>query len=528
MAKQFVRSWDVFDTLIARKCIHPHGIFDLMDAVYGNNFKIARIRAENAARASMSEISLEDIYERLQVEFCWNTEERRCAIDLEIKLEFENVIPITENLSRVRNGDIVVSDMYLPHDVIKGLLNSAGLDKDVTLFVSSNGKGDGSMWRRLRSQYYILKHTGDNIRSDFLRPLLHLIPVRLTEVSQETSWEKMLRYNGAPALSAFVRQMRLKTHHADKALCIVQKAQIEANFPMLLLASAAVVKWCKESGISRALMSSRDCILWAPLAEKFACHVGSDLVVEYFLISRVAALNSSEEYLKYASNRIKTDAVVVDLSMTGVSLAGLADRLNIKEVRAFVISWCQSISASLYGNTFQPNAKVNFEYLTAEVIKEDLEAVNQALSPSIHDVCETSDGLSITYASENRACEVLEAIHVQNAAFTDMLQSIPGAVLAEAQELSGSNRLVFLIRECARHSADFKTVISRARPGSALSGDPNGIKLNLAYAAPPLSLRGLSYKLKSLVRPFIPPGSYLYRLSNRIKLILQIIGKQIK
>ncbi len=526
MAKRLVRSWDVFDTLIARKCGHPYAIFDLMGAALGDGFKAARVRAESAARASSQEISLRDIYDKLQISIGWSAEERQRALDLEVRLEFENVIPITENLSRVSDGDIVVSDMYLPHEIIMGMLHAAGLSKEVTLFVSNNGKADGSMWRRLNKQFRIRKHTGDNLRSDLLRPLRHFIPTVLTEASTETPWEQMLRFNGAPALSAYVREMRLQTFHEETASRTLQRAQIEANFPLLLLASAALIQWCKERGISRALMCSRDCVLWAQLAEKVARHAGSDLLIEYFLISRVAALKSSEKYLDYASKRIRPGSVVVDLSMTGVSLAGLADRLGIDEVRAFVIAWHQNFANSLYGEQFLPKAKVNAEFLTAGVIDDDLEAVNQALSPSIHDVDETSNGLCITYATENRSRAVLDAILIQNAAFGEMLRAIPGTVFTEALELATSTRLVFLVRECARHASSFKTVISRAHPGAALWNDPNGIKLNLPYAARRRGPKWLAQVLKRLLKPLIPPGSPLYRLVRIQILILQELKKR--
>src|SRR5262245_33765706 len=118
MARRLVRSWDVFDTLIARRCGHPYGIFDLMGATFGESFKAARVQAESAARASQQEIFLADIYDKLQIAAGWSAEKRQSALDLEIRLEFDNVIPITENMSQVSDGDIVVSDMYLPPEII--------------------------------------------------------------------------------------------------------------------------------------------------------------------------------------------------------------------------------------------------------------------------------------------------------------------------------------------------------------------------------------------------------------------------
>jgi hypothetical protein len=527
MPKRIVRSWDVFDTLISRRCVHHYGIFDLMSVTLGAGFTSARVDAEIAARASEQEITLADIYDRLQTANCWSRAERQRALESEIRIEFENVIPIAENLSRVRDGDIIISDMYLPPEIIAGLLRTAGLNKKVTLFVSNNGKADGSMWKRLRKQFFIFKHTGDNPHSDFLRPLRHGIPASITEVSAETKWERVLRCNGAPALSAYVREMRLRTFHEKESTRTIQKSQIEANFPLLLLSSAALVRWCTEQNIARALMSSRDCILWERLAEKVAREAGSKLVVEYFLTSRVAALKSSERFLDYAKKRIKPDSVVVDLSMTGVSLAGLADRLGIPEVRAFAIASHRSISTTLYGEGFQAKAKVNIESLTSEVIDDDLEAINQAVSPSIHDVLETNNGLSITYASENRSQAVLDAVRIQHGAFTELLNRVPQPVLAEALTLATSTSLKFLVRECARHSSSFKTVISRARPGAALWNDPNGIKLNLPYTTQP-RLRQFIYIMKRLLRPFAPTGSLPRSFAKTLLIVFQAIKRSVK
>jgi hypothetical protein len=489
MTTRLVRSWDVFDTLIARRCVHPFAIFEMMGTVLGPGFAASRIRAELAARASKDEISLDDIYDELQNEKGWTAVERQQALELEISTEFANVIPVMRNLVRVRDGDILVSDMYLPHDVILGLLRSAGLDRSVTLYVSTRGKADGSIWKPLKARYFILKHTGDHPGADFLRPLLHWVPAGLTDASAETPWERLLRANGAPELSRYVREMRLRTLSTSAASRALQAAQIEANFPLLLLASAALVAWCRDRGISRALMASRD---------------------EYLLISRVAALKSSEHYLAYAARRITTDSVVVDLSMTGVSLAGLADRLGMSEVNGFVVALHQSVAGSLYGGKFQPKARVKFEYLIAEVIHNDLEALNQALTPSVHDVTETAEGLAVTYAAENRSLAVLQAVQIQNTVFTDLVDRVPDVVLDEALALARSTRLLFLVRECERHVGTFKTVVTRAGPGAALWNDPNGITLKLPYASRNPVTRWLVPAVKRVLKPLFRPGAPLH------------------
>ncbi|MBC2769840.1 hypothetical protein [Pusillimonas minor] len=510
MNKRFVRSWDVFDTLIARRCGTYDTIFEIMGRALGEDFRTSRIRAEAIARESKYEISIDDIYDVIQKEKDWTQQERQYALELEISTEFANVIPITENMSLVQNGDILVSDMYLSPDVILGLLRKAGLDKVITLYVSTRGKHDGSIWKQIKTQCIILKHTGDNPSLDFMRPLQHLIPAALTNSSAETPWERFLSANGAPELSCFIREMRLRSHRTPPKFRALQAAQIEVNFPLLLLASASLILWCCDQGISRALMSSRDCNLWSSLAEKVASHIGDSVAVEYFLISRVAALKSSKEYLAYAGRKISADSVVVDLSMTGISLAGLADRLGIAQVNAFVIALHKSAAKSLYGDKFQPKAKINFRYLFAELAHQDLEAFNQALVPSVHDVTETAEGLSVEYALENRSPSALEAVKVQNATFLDMVDRVPETVLDEAFALARSTRLTFLVRECERHAGDFKTILTRASPGSALRNDPNGIKLNLPYASTNPIARRFAAGLKLLLKPLFRVGSPLH------------------
>jgi hypothetical protein len=525
MTKRIVRSWDVFETLIARRCGAPHAIFEHMAATLGDDFPTSRVKAEGAARELNAEISLEDIYDQLRTARAWTAAQRQTAMELELRLELENVIPVAENMARVRDGDVLVSDMYLSPEFILRLLRTAGLDRDVRLFVSTNGKGDGSIWRRLRNDHFILKHTGDDPVRDFLRPLTKLVPAVLTDASLETAWERLLRFNGAPALGAYVREMRLRVADRDPATRTLRKSQIEGNFPLLLLASAALMSWCRAQGVRKALMASRDCVLWSPLAERVARRAGDGVAVEYFLISRVAALRGSASYLEYARRRITPDSVVVDLSMTGVSLAGLADRLGIADVRAFVLAWHQSAAKSLYGDAFRSSAKVRIESLLAEVAHGDFEAFNQALTPSVHDVAETNGDVRVTYGSENRARPVIDAIGIQNDTFAKLVDEVPDAVLDEALSLAQGTRLVFLVRECERHASTFETIVTRASPGAALPNDPNGIALNLGYTKRSSIAAAGARAVSRAVRPLFRPGSSMHRYGKILPIVLRALKR---
>src|SRR5262245_12403098 len=82
-------------------------------------------------------------------------------LDLEVHLEHDEAIPIAENLAQVRDGDLLVSDTYLPPDIVRSLLRRAGLERQVALVVSNDGKFTSRVWPRLLAAVAIRQHLGD-------------------------------------------------------------------------------------------------------------------------------------------------------------------------------------------------------------------------------------------------------------------------------------------------------------------------------------------------------------------------------
>jgi hypothetical protein len=90
--------------------------------------------------------------------------------ELEVQIEHEEAIPVTENLAQVRDGDLLVSDTYLPAEVVLSLLRRAGLERAVALVVSNDGKFRGRVWPQLLAKVAIGQHFGDNPHSDGKTP----------------------------------------------------------------------------------------------------------------------------------------------------------------------------------------------------------------------------------------------------------------------------------------------------------------------------------------------------------------------
>lgn len=190
-------SFDVFDTLITRKTAEPIGIFVLMQDELEQNeqykefpdhfkerFAEIRINSEEAARGyaaqnKREEVTLEEIYDALEVQTGIKKTERIELQNLELSLEFSNVLPIEENIVRLKqcleDGEVfLISDMYLPEEVIRRLLVKVDrIFETIPLLVScelGKTKSTGTLYDYFVATYHVdcdkWLHIGDNPNSD--------------------------------------------------------------------------------------------------------------------------------------------------------------------------------------------------------------------------------------------------------------------------------------------------------------------------------------------------------------------------
>ena len=181
-------SFDVFDTLIKRSIAKPSDLFLLMeDRLAKTHPEIPAGFAQRrraAEREGIEEagrhIKLSEIYDRLRGEYDEYTDE---LMDLEIQMELMGCQPnhnYVEWFSRyVSDGRTVVliSDMYLPSEIIAQMLDKCGVRGYAKLYVSCEygaKKRDGSLFRIVLDDLDIrpgqLVHIGDSKRGDVLAP----------------------------------------------------------------------------------------------------------------------------------------------------------------------------------------------------------------------------------------------------------------------------------------------------------------------------------------------------------------------
>ena len=191
---QTLYSFDIFDTLITRKTATPSGIFLVMEELLKNNtnypeflksnFKKIRIETEAFVREQLSlsknfqDITLEDIYNRIQINYSLTDNETEYLKNFEIECENKNLIPIKENIQKLKdlfndNNVILISDMYHSEKTLRNiLLQIDPIFKNIPIFVSSEykkTKRKGDLYKLIKDQYKPKKweHIGDSQLADY-------------------------------------------------------------------------------------------------------------------------------------------------------------------------------------------------------------------------------------------------------------------------------------------------------------------------------------------------------------------------
>lgn len=248
-------SFDIFDTLITRKVATPKGIFVLMQHKiqtseefsdftqdFKNNFYYHRTNAEFRQRhfykvkESKKDITFDNIYNDLKENFHLSDEQCVRLKQLEIQTELENIIPITENINKVRallqkeKRVILISDMYLPEDVIRKMIDKCAPElANLKLYLSSAigfMKQSGEIFKYVQAKENIefadWKHFGDNRYSDYVNPLSYGIKADLYHYINLKKYEKDLlqKYPLSPVIQLMIgcaKNIRLEKYkYSDK------------------------------------------------------------------------------------------------------------------------------------------------------------------------------------------------------------------------------------------------------------------------------------------------------------------------
>lgn len=200
-------SFDIFDTLISRKGLHPSSIFcKVKEKLPGSglgferhfidsyieirrtcetNERVFRKKTVHVRGVAQIEISLDSIFDRMAALYNLSDEQVAFLKEAEISEEINDTIPIPEMVayaeSLIDKGEdlVLISDMYLPAEVIKKMLaRSSEKLAALPLYVSSEygvQKSTGVLYQEVFKNIEFYKygqwiHHGDNSGADGSQP----------------------------------------------------------------------------------------------------------------------------------------------------------------------------------------------------------------------------------------------------------------------------------------------------------------------------------------------------------------------
>lgn len=315
-------SFDIFDTLITRKVATPKGIFVLMKDIINQspqfadlpnnvktNFFNYRTNSEFYLRQINNQwndgkdISLDMIYNHIQHTYFLTNEQTQAIKELEIQLELDNIIPIKENIEKLKvllekgKRVVLISDMYLPEYIIKEmLLKCDPILCQVKLYLSSTlgfMKTKQALFHYVKEQENVefreWTHMGDNKFADFFCARKLGIKAVLYPYVKFKEYEKSLLV--ANSQNSFVqislgcaKNIRLNKFPND------EKAQLGASLagPILFPYIYWLLDQAQKRGIERLYFIARDGYVMKIVADAILSRIPLNIKTEYIYGSRKA------------------------------------------------------------------------------------------------------------------------------------------------------------------------------------------------------------------------------------------------
>jgi hypothetical protein len=448
-----MNSFDVFDTLLARRFVTATPLFNQIETETKiPDFVARRTAADNGAR------SLAEIYTAAGLP--------TAVMERELQLEYENAIPIKRNLQLVAHGDLLISDMYMSAEDILRMVRGIGLDRQVTIFQSNKGKSSGEVWRRLLGVKPD-RHLGDNAHSDYNLPKSMGFICELYHAAKLTRSEVTVMEAGLPLLACLMREIRLGATAAQYTEFFRIACQL--NLPWLFVTCELLRRRHSE----KLTFLGRDCQL---LSRIFNAYFGP---CYYLPFSRRVVYAQPAQAVAFLQANMPQDGLLIDLSSTGASWEKLGPGIRVEAIVYSDVN---------YYTPERPRLPAGFSFLTRnsecgqtnELIEifncgdhgylESIEALGEGLMAAKFGPLQLDPGLIESIHAPLRAAEVLAPIYRDRLAAE--LGRVPAAHLsalfaAFAQELCVQEHLMPHLVEYLEREAEYKTLLNaRAQPAS--------------------------------------------------------------
>uniref|UniRef100_A0A6C0APT7 Uncharacterized protein n=1 Tax=viral metagenome TaxID=1070528 RepID=A0A6C0APT7_9ZZZZ len=352
-----VNSFDIFDTILARKTVNSFDIFTIIEETFPyQNFKEMREYAQ-----SKSNNTIDDIYSQFKQIYSISDNICNNLKEYEIQMECKYCYKIETNYNRVNNGDILISDMYLREKDIWRILNAIGFTKNVSLYVTPGGKRLGTIWPQLKEKYSIKLHLGDNLHSDIHMAKMAGINTEYTDIHSINDVEQFFIQNNFKNFALMLRKFRHANPYDKNSLNFrLYNDQAIYNIPTLILLSTTLYNILKNENRTSLLLLTRDgCLLQ---------HIFRKMYPEIYCInlqsSRFMHINPNDEYKNYLKQHYNhSTCLIFDLFGSFKSGRELYKELFGEYPRVHVFGF---FGSEYNGLTYSSNYSI--EYINLDVV----------------------------------------------------------------------------------------------------------------------------------------------------------------
>ena len=351
-------SFDIFDTLITRTTATPKGIFAIMqdilqkDSKYQNipefirrNFFNLRVQFELQYRDILrrnyekEDIDINFLYEQFAENYRLSEEDANLLKLLELETEYKNILPIPQNIDKVKNlvnkgaRVVLISDMYLTEEIIRSFLCKCdSVFENIPIYVSSaygKGKGSKGLYKIVQENEKVKVskwlHCGDNVRSDINSAKQFGIRVQQYKYIELEEYERQVirRYENNTFIQLAIgasKNARLFTPKmtAQKRLGCSYVACLYLGYVEWLISEA------QRQGINRLYFLARDGYLLQKMFDTIVKTRGIDIKTKYIYGSRAA-------WRLPAISEVSIKDIIAINWTNNYNLQILADTLDIDE-----------------------------------------------------------------------------------------------------------------------------------------------------------------------------------------------------
>jgi predicted HAD superfamily hydrolase len=186
---------------------------------------------------------------------------------LEIELERNLVRPITSVLSKMRSGDLIVSDMYHGANLYREILKKLAPDvlPGAVIVSGSVGlnKASGKLWKRVIADYPDLQtHVGDNPLADVKRARQNGLRASLYHGASLNRFEAALASNGLDGslMAGVSKSTRLSLIRVDSSPPAVATIEAFSSVfgPLFYAFADWIIRSCENAGINSVYFLARE------------------------------------------------------------------------------------------------------------------------------------------------------------------------------------------------------------------------------------------------------------------------------